>query len=82
LTIMARAADGFYLRAAPAERRPPPAARAGAIGWLRANLFSSPGNVALTLVCAIFIAWTAAHVLRFFVLDAVWSGADREACLA
>jgi general L-amino acid transport system permease protein len=71
-----------YLRQAPADRLPPPAVRGGALGWLRANLFSSPGNIALTLICVLFIAWAVPPLLRFFLIDAVWSGTDREACLA
>jgi general L-amino acid transport system permease protein len=71
-----------YLRTVPAERLPPPAERAGVIGWLRENLFSSPGNIALTVVCILFIAWALPPLLRFFLFDAVWSGNDREACLA
>src|SRR5271168_385097 len=73
---------GAYLRKTPAERLPPPPARGGIFGWLRTNLFSSPGNIALTLICIVFLAWVAPPVLRFFLLDAVWSGADRDACLA
>ena len=72
----------FYLRRIPAERLAPPAARAGVFGWLRANLFSSPANIALTLVCVLLIAWAVPSLLQFFLIDAVWSGADREACLA
>jgi len=79
---MAAGADSFYLRTAPAQRLPPPATRAGALGWLRANLFSSPGNIALTLLCVAFIAWIVPPLLRFFVFDAVWSGSGRDACLA
>jgi len=79
---MAAIANMAYLSEAPAERLPPPAARTGIFGWLRENLFSSAGNIALTLVCILFIAWVVPPVLRFFVLDAVWSGSDREACLA
>jgi general L-amino acid transport system permease protein len=71
-----------YLRPAPAERLAPPAARAGLFGWLRANLLSSPANIALTLVCILFIACALPSLLQFFFIDAVWSGADREACLA
>ena len=41
---------------------PPPATRAGLLGWLRANLFSSPLNIALTLVCALLIVWVGAAV--------------------
>ncbi len=76
------AAGMIYLREAPAERLAPPAMRSGLLGWLRANLFSSPGNIVLTLACILFIAWVVPPLLRFFVLDAVWTGADREACIA
>ncbi len=75
------AAATSYLRTKPSERLPPPAA-AGAIGWLRANLLSSPGNIALTLLCVLLIAWVVPPLLRFLLIDAVWSGADRDACLA
>ncbi len=79
---MTAIAERNYLRTVPAERLPPPAARRGMIGWLRDNLFSSPGNSALTLICIVFIAWAVPPLLRFFIFDAVWSGSDREACLA
>jgi general L-amino acid transport system permease protein len=71
-----------YLRQAPLEPLPPPSARAGPFGWLRANLFSSPANIALTLICVLLIVWVVPPLARFFVIDAVWSGADRDACLA
>jgi general L-amino acid transport system permease protein len=61
---------------------PPPPAGAGLGSWLRVNLFSSPVNIALTLLCMIFIAWAVPWLVKFFLLDAVWSGADRQACLA
>ena len=76
------AAEKIYLRQTPAAPQPPPATRAGILGWMRANLFSSPLNIALTIVCAGFILWVAPKLLRFFIFDAVWSGADRQACLA
>jgi len=79
---MAAIADMDYLREAPAERLPPPAMPGGIFGWLRKNLFSSPGNIALTLICILFIAWIVPPLIRFLVLDAVWSGNDRQACLA
>jgi general L-amino acid transport system permease protein len=71
-----------FLRLLPAERLPPPTSRAGLFGWLRANLFSNPLNVALTLVCVLFIVWAVPPLVRFFLIDAVWSGSDRDACLA
>ena len=74
--------ERFFLRTTPAERLPPPRLRAGALGWLRDNLFSSPLNIALTLLCVLLVAWAIPPLLRFFFIDAVWSGSDREACLA
>ena len=76
------ATDRVYLRQAAAEALPAPAMRAGVLGWLRANLFSSPANIALTVICAVLIVWLVPPLLRFFVFDAVWSGDDRQACLA
>jgi general L-amino acid transport system permease protein len=71
-----------YLRLVPAERLPRPTARAGILGWLRDNLFSSPVNIALTLACALLVIWVVPPLVRFFLIDAVWSGTDRDACLA
>jgi len=79
---MAATAGSAYLRTTPAEPLPPPAMRRGVLGWIRENLFSSFGNTALTLICIAFVAWVAPPLLRFLVFDAVWSGSDREACLA
>ena len=71
----------FFLRQAEANSLPPPPPRAGIFRWLRANLFSSPLNIALTLICLLFIAWIVPPLLRFLLIDATWSGADREACI-
>jgi general L-amino acid transport system permease protein len=79
---MTATADAAYVRATPLRSQPPPPNQAGVTGWLRANLFSSWGNTALTLLCVVFLAWAVPPLLRFLVIDAVWSGSDREACLA
>src|SRR5580704_17053795 len=71
-----------YVRQAPAAKLPPPVMQAGVLGWLRTRLFSTPGNAALTVVCGLLLAWAAVPLVRFLVLEAVWSGDDRTACLA
>jgi general L-amino acid transport system permease protein len=71
-----------YLRQAPVRPLPPPADRAGVYGWLRANLFSSLGNSALTLLCLAFIAWVVPPLLRFFVINAVGFAGERQTCLS
>lgn len=75
------AAD-MYVRTAPAPAMPPPATLVGVMGWARANLFSSPGNTALTIAAALFAIWVVPGFVRFLLTDAIWSGVDREACLA
>jgi general L-amino acid transport system permease protein len=60
---------------------PPPVMGAGALGWMRQNLFSSVGNGLLTLF-ALFILWLSLPpLIEWALLDAVWRGSGREACL-
>src|SRR5437764_8546181 len=70
-----------YVRVAPIESLPPPAATSGVIGWIRANLVSGPTNIALTIISALLILWIVPPIIEFTITHAVWSGADREACL-
>src|ERR1700757_4233050 len=65
--------------AAPA--RPPPFASTGWIGWCRANLFGTPFNAVLTVLTLLLLAWAVPPLVRFLLIDAVWAGADRQACL-
>jgi general L-amino acid transport system permease protein len=62
----------------PAAR--PPAASAGLIGWLRANLFNSPLNTILTLAAAYVLAVTIPPVVRWAFVDAIWSADSGRAC--
>jgi general L-amino acid transport system permease protein len=60
---------------------PPPASLVGPWGWVRANLLSSPLQALLTLVgayIAVTLLWT---FIDFTIIRAVWTGADRDACL-
>jgi general L-amino acid transport system permease protein len=71
-----------YVRRAPMEAMPPPVMMTGALGWVRANLFSSPFNIVLTLIIALLIAWVVPPLIKFLFIDASWSGIDRESCIA
>jgi general L-amino acid transport system permease protein len=71
-----------YLRTQPAEVLPPPASMVGIVGWMRANLFSSPLNFGLTFIALLLAYWTIPPAISFLITDAVWNGADREACIA
>jgi len=70
-----------FVRQSTLEQQPPPASMTGATGWLRENLFSTPFNITLTVLIALFLAWIIPDLLRFLFFDAVWTGVDREACL-
>jgi len=72
---------GAFVRTAAAPALAPPALSVGWLGWLRANLFSTPFNAVLTVLTVLLLAWTVPPAVRFLLVDAVWSGADREACL-
>jgi general L-amino acid transport system permease protein len=62
------------------QQAPPPGV-AGPLKWVRENLFSSPLNVALTLLGLYLVVTSVPSLVNFYILDAVWSGADRDACL-
>ena len=70
-----------FVRHATIAPRLPPTAMTGALGWLRQNLLSTPFNIALTILIALLLAWVIPELAKFLVIDAVWSGSDRDACL-
>ena len=70
-----------FVRARPIVPLPPPLTEAGAIGWVRKNLFSSTLNVVLTIVCAALIVWLVPPLVKYLLIDAVWEGSIRADCL-
>ena len=70
-----------FVRPSTIAPRPPPATMTGALGWLRQNLLSSPFNIVLTILVVLLVAWAISEIVKFLVVDAVWTGNDREACL-
>jgi general L-amino acid transport system permease protein len=70
-----------FVRRTAIPPRPPPAAMTGAFGWLRENLLSTPFNIALTVIIALLLVWVIPELVKFLVVDAVWSGSNRDACL-
>ncbi|MBO6755398.1 MAG: amino acid ABC transporter permease [Roseibium sp.] len=75
-------AEIFHVRTEEAPTLPAPVSTTGVIGWMRKNLFSSIGNTLLTLV-GVYIAYSIIMpFIQFAFIDAVWTGDDRQACLA
>jgi general L-amino acid transport system permease protein len=62
--------------------RPAPVKTTGFVGFLRTRLFNSPTNILLTIVSLLLLWFTVVPALRFLLVDAVWTGKDRTACLA
>jgi general L-amino acid transport system permease protein len=73
-------AEMHFVRQAQIAPQPPPARMTGAVGWVRANLLSTPFNIVLTILIVLLLAWLIPAMLRFLIIDAVWSGTDRDAC--
>lgn len=71
-----------FVRKETLPQEPAPLSVAGPLAWIRANLFSSPLNAILTLLCVWLVIDTVPALVRFYFLDAVWSGTNRDACLA
>lgn len=79
---MADAESFSYVRRAVAEPEPPPVASGGAAGWVRERLFNGPFNAALTVLGLVVIVGLGWPAIKFLLIDAVWTGDDRTACLA
>ena len=75
------AASAFVRRELIPERAAP-VRTTGLGGFLRARLFNSPTNILLTLVSLLLLWFTIVPAVKFLLIDAVWRGTDRDACLA
>ncbi len=69
-----------FVRETTLEQQAPPASMTGAVGWLRENLISTPFNIVLTILIVLLALWIIPDLIKFLFLDAVWTGADRDAC--
>ena len=70
-----------FVRKDLAAERAAPIKTTGVVGFLRTRLFNSPTNILLTIAGALLIWFTVVPALQFLLVDAVWQGADRNACL-
>ncbi len=78
---MAKQHDITFHRQQMLPPKPPPPATTGVIGWMRENLFSDWLNTILTFI-GIYIIWLiVSNFVQFAIIDAVWEGSDRKACL-
>jgi general L-amino acid transport system permease protein len=62
--------------------RAAPIKTTGIVGFLRTRLFNSPTNALLTVGGILLLWFTVVPTVKFLLIDAVWTGKDRTACLA
>jgi len=74
--------DTFFVRTEAAPEQPPPVAVGGVIGWVLGNLFRDVWTSILTLVGAAIAIWLGIDLVRYTIIDAVWSAPDGAACRA
>jgi general L-amino acid transport system permease protein len=71
-----------FVRSEQLEAAPPPSLARGPVAWIREKLFSGPFNTILTVLGVYLVYVTIPPIVNFAILDAVWTGADRDACRA
>jgi len=71
-----------FVRRELVPERAAPIKTTGFVGFLRTRLFNTPTNILLTVLSALLIWFTVVPTIRFLLIDAVWTGSDRNACLA
>jgi general L-amino acid transport system permease protein len=71
-----------FVRSDLVAERAAPVKTTGFVGFLRTRLLNSPTNILLTILGILLLWFTVIPALKFLLVDAVWHGTDRNACLA
>lgn len=71
--------DLSYVRTEMLPERDPPASEVGALGWLRANLFSGWFNSILTIVALVFVYFVLASIIPW-LWSPTWGAGSLSAC--
>jgi general L-amino acid transport system permease protein len=79
---MADIRDLAFVRAAEEPILPAPRGGQSALARFLGSLFSSVGNTILTLVGLAIIVLSLPPLIRWAFIDAVWTGENRDACMA
>ncbi len=74
--------DTSYVREQFVPPEAPPVRTGGIVAWARDNLFSNWWNTLLTFFGLFLLYAMIAPIVKFGLIDAVWEGSDRQACLA
>ncbi|MBX3522696.1 MAG: amino acid ABC transporter permease [Xanthobacteraceae bacterium] len=69
-----------FIREQTLAPRPAPFAATGVKAWVGQRLFATPRDIAMTMIGFAAFVLLAMPLIRFLFLDAVWQGANRDAC--
>ncbi|QUS39942.1 amino acid ABC transporter permease [Tardiphaga alba] len=70
-----------YVAGAMITARDAPVRSTGLVGFVRGRLLNSPTNILLTAASILLLWFTIVPLTKFLLVDAVWHGSDRSACL-
>ena len=79
---MSDIAASSFVRQDLVPERAAPVKTTGLVGFLRTRLFNTPTNILLTVASVLLLWLIVVPAVRFLLIDAVWHGTDRDACLA
>jgi general L-amino acid transport system permease protein len=79
---MSDIAVSSFIRQELVPERAAPVKTTGFVGFVRTRLFNSPTNILLTILGVVLLWFTVIPAVKFLLIDAVWTGSDRNACLA
>ena len=71
---------GSFYRTENIPQSPPPVSTVGIVGWMRANLFSSPFNTALTLLTLYLLYMIVPPLFQWAFIDSLWAGESNKDC--
>lgn len=71
-----------YVRGELVASREAPVKTTGLVGLVRTRLLNSPTNIILTAIGILLLYVTVVPSVKFLLIDAVWTGDNRSACLA
>jgi general L-amino acid transport system permease protein len=74
--------DASWVRTDDAPDKPPPPNLAGWMGWVSDNLVPNWWHGLLTVFGITFLVWIAWDIVEWGIVNAVWTGTDREDCMA
>ena len=72
--------DRSFVRTENIPQAAPPISTAGVAGWMRANLFSSPANTALTLLTIYFLYLVVPPLFEWAFVNSLWEGESNKDC--